>query len=196
MSPEDLVWSGVVGQAAAVSAGDVSARELVTSVLERIQRYDGQLNAFTSVMAEQALAEADERDAQTGKKGPLHGVPLAIKEEVDVAGQVTTFGGRGNVTPAAQDAEVVRRLRAAGAVVVGKTNMPEFGQWPYTESVANGLTRNPWDTSRTPGGSSGAQPPRWPRAWSRPASAGTVVGRSGSRRRAAGCSASSRSADE
>ena len=85
----------------------------------------------------------------------MHGVPVAIKEELDVAGRVTTFGGRGNTTPAAADAEVVRRLRAAGAVVVGKTNMPEFGQWPFTESVAHGITRNPWDTRRSPGGSSG-----------------------------------------
>ncbi len=87
----------------------------------------------------------------TGRRGPLHGVPLAIKEEVDVAGQVTTFGGRANATPAAADAEVVRRLRAAGAVVVGKTNMPEFGQWPFTESVAHGITRNPWDTTQATG---------------------------------------------
>ena len=75
--------------------------------------------------------------------GPLHGVPVAIKEEVDIAGQVTTFGGRGNVTPAARDAEVVRRLRAAGAVVVGRTNMPEFGQWPFTESIAPAASAAP-----------------------------------------------------
>ncbi len=68
---------------------------------------------------------------------------------------MTTFGGRGNSVPVAADSEVVRRLRAAGAVVVGKTRMPEFGAWPYTESAAYGATRNPWDTTRTPGGSSG-----------------------------------------
>ena len=129
--------------------------ELVAGVLERISRYDGRLNAFTTVLGEEALAEAAARDAQAGERGPLHGVPVAIKEELDVAGRVTTFGGRGNATPAAADAEVVRRLRAAGAVVVGKTNMPEFGQWPFTESVAHGITRNPWDTRRSPGGSSG-----------------------------------------
>lgn len=152
---DDIYFAGVAGQAAAVADGSISSRELVTGVLERIQRYDGRLNAFTVLMAEQALAEADSRDAEWGERGPLHGVPLAIKEEVDVAGQVTTFGGRANVTPAARDAEIVRRLRAAGAVVVGKTNMSEFGQWPLTESVAHGLTRNPWDTRRSPGGSSG-----------------------------------------
>jgi amidase len=106
-------------------------------------------------MADEALAEADARDAASGDRGPLHGVPLAIKEEVAVAGQVTTFGGRANHTPASQDAEVVRKLRAAGAVIVGKTNMPEFGQWPYTESLAHGMTRNPWDTRKSTGGSSG-----------------------------------------
>ena len=152
---EDLYFAGVTGQADAVADGTVSATKLVTGVLERIQQYDGHLNAFTVVMAEQALAEAAERDTATGERGPLHGVPVAIKEELDVAGQVTTYGGRANVTPATADAEVVRRLRAAGAVVVGKTNMPEFGQWPFTESVAHGITRNPWDTRRSPGGSSG-----------------------------------------
>ena len=88
-------------------------------------------------------------------RGPLYGVPVAIKEELDVAGCVTTFGGHGNSTPAAADGEVVRRLREAGAVIVGKTQMSEFGAWPYTESVAYGYTRNPWRTGFTPGGSSG-----------------------------------------
>lgn len=151
---DELFWAGATGQAAAVANGEVSSRELVTAVLERIQRYDGALNAFTVVMADEALAEAGARDDAT-ERGPLHGVPIAIKEEVDVAGQVTTFGGRGNETPAKEDSEVVRRLRAAGAVIVGKTNMPEFGQWPYTESMTHGITRNPWDTRRSTGGSSG-----------------------------------------
>ncbi len=151
----DLFYAGVAGQASAVADGTLSARELTGAVLERIQRYDGALNAFTAVRAEEALAEAAERDAAPRPRGPLHGVPLAIKEEVDVAGQVTTFGGRGNSRPAARDAAVVARLREAGAVIVGKTNMPEFGQWPFTESLAHGITRNPWDVRRTPGGSSG-----------------------------------------
>ncbi|NUS51237.1 MAG: amidase, partial [Nocardioidaceae bacterium] len=155
MSDDDLAWAGVAGQAAAVARGEVSSRDLVAATLVRIHRYDGRLNAFTVVLDEQALAEAAVRDGQRGDRGPLHGVPVAIKEEIDVAGQVTTFGGRANSRPATQDAEVVRRLREAGAVVVGKTNMPEFGQFPFTESVAHGLTRNPWNTSRTPGGSSG-----------------------------------------
>jgi amidase len=110
------------------------------------------------VLADQARAEAEARDrhlADGGTAGPLHGVPIAIKEEIDVAGTVTTFGGEANSTPVTADAEMVRRLRAAGAVIVGKTNMPEFGAFPYTESASRGLTRNPWDRTRTPGGSSG-----------------------------------------
>ena len=153
---DELFFAGVTGQAQAIRDGAVSSRELVEAVLRRIQRYDGRLNAFTTVLHDAALAEAAERDAAAPEdRGPLHGVPVAIKEEIDVAGVVTTFGGRANVTPAPADAEVVRRLRAAGAVVVGKTNMPEFGQVPMTDSGAHGLTRNPWDPTRSPGGSSG-----------------------------------------
>jgi amidase len=153
---EDLFYAGVAGQARAIRDGRVGSRALVAAALERIQRYDGRLNAFTVVLHDAALAEAAERDAAPADaRGPLHGVPVAIKEEIDVAGAVTTFGGRANVTPARADSEVVRRLRAAGAVVVGKTNMPEFGQVPLTDSGAHGLTRNPWDPTRSPGGSSG-----------------------------------------
>jgi amidase len=153
---DDLFFAGVAGQAAALRQGVVSAGELTQATLDRIQRYDGRLNAFTTVLAEPALAEAADRDAMpVGERGPLHGVPVAIKEELDVAGAVTTFGGRANASAADRDAEVVRRLRAAGAIVVGKTNMPEFGQWPFTESVAHGITRNPWDARRSAGGSSG-----------------------------------------
>ncbi len=136
------------------SAGEVTAVELVQAALERITERDPSLNAFSVVRRREALAEAAEVDARA-ERGPLHGLPVAVKEELDVAGCVTTFGGRGNSTPAAADGEVVRRLRSAGAVVVGKTRMPEFGQWPFTESADGGITRNPWDPTRTPGGSSG-----------------------------------------
>jgi amidase len=155
---DDLLFSGVEALAAATAAGEISAREVTEACLARIDGLDDRLNAFTNVLRDQALAEADARDrvrADGQAPGPLHGVPVAIKEELDVEGQVTTFGGRANVTPATRDAEVVRRLREAGAVVVGKTAMPEFGQWPFTESAAHGLTRNPWDLTRSTGGSSG-----------------------------------------
>jgi len=140
------------------TSGGASAKEAVEASLERISRRDPGLNAFSVVLADEARAEAARLDAMLadgGQPGPLHGVPVAIKEELDVAGCVTTFGGVANSTPVSTDGEVVRRLRQAGAVVVGKTRMPEFGQWPFTESVAGGITRNPWDRNHTPGGSSG-----------------------------------------
>jgi amidase len=140
------------------SAGEVSAVEVVQASLARITALDPGLNAMSVLLAAEALAEAEARDralAAGEPCGSLHGVPVVIKEEVDVAGTVTTFGGEANSTPVSEDAEVVRRLRAAGAVVVGKTTMPEFGAWPYTEGASRGVTRNPWDRTRTPGGSSG-----------------------------------------
>ncbi len=138
--------------------GEVSALAVTEACLGRIAERDPALNAFSVVLAEQARTEASERDRALSAGevlGTLHGVPVAIKEEIDVAGCVTTFGGRANSTPAAEDGEVVRRLRAAGAVIIGKTRMPEFGQWPFTESVDGGITRNPWNPAHTPGGSSG-----------------------------------------
>jgi amidase len=141
-----------------IAAGQATAAEAVDASLERIERRNPGVNAFSVVLAEQARAEASRLDAARAAGepiGPLHGVPVGIKEEIEVAGCVTTFGGRGNSTPAAEDGEVVRRLRQAGAIVVGKTRMPEFGQWPFTESIDGGITRNPWDRTRTPGGSSG-----------------------------------------
>lgn len=154
----DLARAGVAETAHLVATGEVSARSVLAAALARIEEHDPGLNAISRLLADEALAEAQARDdalAAAESAGPLHGVPIVIKEEIDVAGAVTTFGGDGNSTPAAADAEVVRRLREAGAVIVGKTTMPEFGAWPFTESVSRGITRNPWDPARTPGGSSG-----------------------------------------
>lgn len=154
----DLARAGVADTARLVAGGEVSARGVVEQALARIAERDPDLNAFSRVLVDEAIAEAQARDealATHGPVGPLHGVPIAIKEELDVAGTVTTFGGEGNSTPVAEDGEVVRRLRLAGAVIVGKTTMPEFGAFPFTESVSRGITRNPWDRTRTPGGSSG-----------------------------------------
>jgi amidase len=147
--------AGVLETVRAVVGGQLTARAATEEALARIAQTDPPLNAISAVLADRALAEADARDASTATPGPLHGVPLVIKEELDVEGAVTTFGGLSNSTPAAADGEVVRRLRDAGAVIVGKSRMPEFGAFPYTESDAFGITRNPWDTTRTPGGSSG-----------------------------------------
>ena len=154
----ELAAAGVSETARLVTGGELSARGVVEQALGRIDERDRDLNAFSQVLVNEAIAEAEERDATLaagGAAGPLHGVPIAIKEQIDVAGTVTTFGGGANSTPVGADAEVVRRLRAAGAVIVGKTTMPEFGAFPFTESASRGITRNPWDPSRSPGGSSG-----------------------------------------
>jgi amidase len=154
----DLNRAGVAETAQRIADGELTSRVVVEEALARIGATDPGLNAFSLVLADEARAEATARDEQVASGaslGPLHGVPIAIKDEIDVAGTVTSFGGDANSTPVAQDAELVRRLRAAGAVIVGKTTMPEFGAFPYTESASRGVTRNPWDRTRTPGGSSG-----------------------------------------
>ena len=152
-----MAFDGVAAQAALVQDGEASARELVELALGRIERLDGELNAFGAVLAERALADADRADERRarGDRAPLLGVPVAVKDEIDIAGEVTSRGTGAITARASADAEVVRRLRDAGAIVVGKTTMPELGLWPFTESITWGVTRNPWDVERTPGGSSG-----------------------------------------
>lgn len=154
----DLSTAGVTETARLVASGQLTARAVTDAALARIAARNQPLNAISRLLAEESRAEADARDAahEAGAElGPLHGVPVVVKEEIPVSGCVTTFGGEGNSTPAAEDGEVVKRLRAAGAVVVATTTMPEFGAWPYTESVSRGITHNPWNAARTPGGSSG-----------------------------------------
>jgi len=158
MDATDLAYAGAARQAQLIAAGEVSAREVVRATLDRIDRLDPQLNAYRVVFAERALAEADQADARrrAGDSRPLLGVPVAIKDDTDVAGEATARGtDASDLTPRPRDAEVVRRLRAAGAVVVGKTNVPELMIWPFTETPSFGVTRNPWALDRTPGGSSG-----------------------------------------
>jgi amidase len=140
-----------------VRAGEVSATELVGLYLDRIQRLDPQLNAFRKVFAEKAMLEAEQAEARVraGEERPLLGVPIAIKDEVDVAGQVNTHGTDGFTEPAKADSEMVRRLREAGAIIVGLTLLPEMAICGFTESATYGVTRNPWNPQHTPGGSSG-----------------------------------------
>ncbi len=153
----DLAFAGLAGQAAAVRAGDVTSRELTELVIRRIRRLDSQVNAFRVVLEDQALVEADQADARrrAGDDRPLLGVPIAIKDDQDVRGEITGKGTLGNSTPKPADSEIVRRLRAAGAVIVGKTLVPELQMFPWSESMAYGAVCNPWDLTRTPGGSSG-----------------------------------------
>ena len=140
----------------------------------------------------EAAAAQDRLDA--GERLPLLGVPIAIKDDVDVAGEVTTYGTAAHGPAKTDDAEVVRRLRAAGAVILGKTTVPEMMIWSFTETLAFGATRNPWDTDRTPGGSSGGSGAAVAAGLAAMALGSDGMGRSGSRRRGAACSGSSRSA--
>ncbi|OBI52598.1 amidase [Mycobacterium sp. E787] len=137
--------------------GELSAPELLEIYLERIARLDSELRCYRAVLSDSARYEAavaqDRLDA--GERLPLLGVPVAIKDDVDVAGEVTTYGSGGHRPAVTSDGEAVRRLRAAGAVILGKTNVPELMMFPYTESLTFGATRNPWNPKRTPGGSSG-----------------------------------------
>lgn len=157
MNAEELAFAGLSQQAQMIRSGEVTSVELVEASLARIKALDPLLNAFRTVMADEALAAAAESDrVASSDSQPLKGVPIAIKDDVDVMGQATRYGSDATSDEAkAADAELVRRLKAAGAIIVGKTNVPELTQWPFTESDAFGVTRNPWNPSHTPGGSSG-----------------------------------------
>ncbi|MFG2791157.1 amidase [Streptomyces sp. NPDC048419] len=149
--------AGLAESVRALADGEVSSRVLVEQALARIEASRSTVNAFRIVRAEAALAEADAADKElaAGVRKPLLGVPVAVKDDMDVAGEPTAFGCDGEFPLVAEDGEAVRRLRAAGAVIIGKTNTCEFGQWPFTEGPAFGATRNPWNPEHTPGGSSG-----------------------------------------
>jgi len=140
-----------------LATGSVTSQELVRRSLHAINMSQHTLNAFRVVLTETALADAAQADRRraAGDTAPLLGIPIAVKDDVDVAGVPTAFGTDGYVRPATQDSEVVRRLKVAGAVIVGKTNTCELGQWPFTSGPGFGHTRNPWSRRHTPGGSSG-----------------------------------------
>lgn len=147
---------GLAASAAALSDGTVRSVDLVSACLDRIAEAQPVLNAFRSARAEAALSEAESADRRIehGERLPLLGVPVAIKDDMVLAGDPTRRGCAGSSPVERHDGEVARRLRKAGAIIVGKTNLPEFGQWPFTEGTF-GRTRNPWNLDRTPGGSSG-----------------------------------------
>src|SRR6476646_3491296 len=157
MNGDELAFVGAARQAEMVRAGEVSPKELVQLSLDRIAKLDPELNSFRKVFAEKALLEAEQAEARikAGEERPLLGVPIAIKDEVDVAGEVNTHGTDGFTEPAKADCEMVRRLREAGAIIIGLTLLPEMAICGFTESATYGVTRNPWNPQHTPGGSSG-----------------------------------------
>src|SRR3954468_11963900 len=154
----------IAALASEVRAGQTTARDLVAHSIERIEATNDEINAFVVVDFDGARAAAEEIDRQVAEgddPGPLAGIPIGVKDLEDAIGFPTSHGSaaymqaHGNGRPVATDSVLVARLRAAGAIVVGKTNTPEMGWKPQTDNLAFGTTRNPWDTNRTPGGSSG-----------------------------------------
>ena len=147
----ELAFVSALEQAALVRSGEVSSAELVELYLRRIEELDPQLNSFVTVCDERARA-----DARSPRPGPFSGIPIPVKDLNATAGIRTTLSSRAFADWVPDfDAAVVTRLRAAGFVVIGKTNTPELGLTPITNSELNGVCRNPWDLARTPGGSSG-----------------------------------------
>ena len=151
----ELAFLSAVEQAQFIRDGEASSVELVQLCLERIERIDPVLNAFVTVCSDDALSAAAIADSTQGD-APFHGVPIAVKDLAATAGIRTTYSSQAYADYVPDfDTAVVRRIREAGFVIVGKTNTPEFGTVAFTESDLNGATRNPWDTDLTPGGSSG-----------------------------------------
>ena len=156
---DPIHYSSVRALAAAIRDGRVTSAEVVDACLARIDEVNPALNAVVQLRADAARDEARQADAAVAAGdplGPLHGVPMTIKDSLDTADLITTGGstGRASFVPA-QDATVVRRARAAGAILLGKTNTPELTLSYETDNLVYGRTNNPWDLTRTPGGSSG-----------------------------------------
>jgi amidase len=151
----ELAFLPATEQARLVRKRDVSSVELVQLYLDRIERLDPELNSFVTIRSDEALADARAADASAAE-APFHGVPIAIKDLTATAGIRTTYSCRAFADNVPDfDTAVVRRIREAGFVIVGKTNTPEFGTVAFTESELNGATHNPWNPALTPGGSSG-----------------------------------------
>ncbi|TDP96058.1 amidase family protein [Labedaea rhizosphaerae] len=157
MDVDQLLTAGAHAQATALADGSVTAPALTEAALAKIAAHDRELNSFRVVYTDAARAAAADaqRRLDAGERTPLLGVPVAIKDDQDVEGDITGMGGRPQLPPAAQDSPVVARVRASGAVVIGHTNVPDRCLWPFTETLTHGATRNPWNLNHTPGGSSG-----------------------------------------
>lgn len=158
----DELWRlGALELGERIRQGEVTSRQVVESHLGRIDQIGAQVNAVVRVLAEEALTAADaaDRALRDGTlRGPLHGVPCTVKENIDLAGTPTTQGVPALAEAIAdRDAPVVARIRAAGAIPIARTNLPDVGLRIHTDSSLHGLTRNPWDASVTAGGSSGGE---------------------------------------
>src|ERR671924_288509 len=155
----EFIYASATALARAIRAKEVSATEAVHAYLQRIAAVNPALNAVVQLCAEAAQAEARAADTALARgqmTGPLHGVPMTIKDSLDAAGVITTGGTQGRATfVPAHDATAVARLRAAGAILLGKTNTPELTIAYETDNLIYGRTNNPYDLSRTCGGSSG-----------------------------------------
>ena len=147
--------------ASLIRTKQLSSREVIQAHLDRIGAINPKINAIVTLLAEDALkgADAADRAVKNGAElGPFHGVPFTIKDAIDTAGVLTQRGSKifaGNIP--AKDATVVTRFKAAGAIPLAKTNLPEFSAWQETDNLVTGLSRNPWNVDRTPGGSSGGE---------------------------------------
>lgn len=161
---KDILYGSLIEMAEGVRARKFSPVELIDAHLSRIRELSPKLNAFVAVDDDRALSQAKSAElalslsAKSSSVGPLHGVPISIKSSIDVAGLPSECGSllrKGNIPP--EDAPLVARLRAAGAIILGNTNVPEFLMAYETDNLLYGRTNNPWDLSRTPGGSSGGE---------------------------------------
>ncbi len=154
---DNIVAAGPIAQAEAMRAGDISSRELTEATLHALERDNKRLNAIVEMLADEALTQADDADRRRaqGDNAPLLGVPIAVKNEHDILGHVTAQGSRAITRVANADSEIVQNFRAAGMPMVATTTLPELAAFGFTESDAYGVTHNPRDLERTPGGSSG-----------------------------------------
>jgi amidase len=158
---ENIIFASAAALARAIREKQISSREVVEAYLQRIEAINPTLNAVVQVRAEAARAEArqaDEALARGELRGPLHGLPFTIKDTYDVAGMICTCGTKGRANNVAQhDATAVARLRAAGGIALGLTNLPELLLAYESDNLIYGRTNNPYDLARTPGGSSGGE---------------------------------------
>jgi len=155
----DVCYLSLEEQVEAIKTKELSPVEMMEAVLSRIEKINPKINAYCTIVADSAKEQAKQAESMVmkgEKQGPLHGVPISIKDLTFTKGIRTTFGSRifKNFIPE-QDSVVVERLKAAGAIIVGKTNTPEFGFKAVTDNALFGVTRNPWNTEHTSGGSSG-----------------------------------------